>query len=110
MRNMEAIPYTTQLGISVALHGEAGGGGGENIFWKYTISLTIDQIHDNRPSRLCTRFRIDGIKAMSRSISGGKQKGKICQCKKSRSTLFIVSKRNDDLIVMQNVRFEFRQN
>jgi len=42
---------------------------------------------------------------MARGISGGKQK-----IKKSRSTLFIVSKRNDDLMVMQNVRFEFRQN
>ena len=42
---------------------------------------------------------------MSRSISGGDQK-----VKKSRSTLFILSKRNDDLMVMENVRFEFRQN
>ena len=39
------------------------------------LSLTRDLIHDIRPSRLCTRFRIDGIKAMSRGISGGKQKG-----------------------------------
>ena len=31
----------------------------------------IDFIHDTR--RHCTRFRIDGIKAMSRSISGGKK-------------------------------------
>ena len=37
-------------------------------------------------------------------------RGKICQCQKSRTTLFILSKRNDDLIVKQNVRFEFRQN
>ena len=32
----------------------------------------LDLIHDTR--RLCTRARIDGIKAMSRGISGGKQK------------------------------------
>ena len=32
----------------------------------------IDLIHDTR--HLCTRFRIDGMKAMSRGISGGKQK------------------------------------
>ena len=64
---------------------------------------TIDLIHNTR--YLCTPFRIDGIKAMSRGILD-----KICQCLKSRSTLFILSQRNDDLIVMQNVRFEFRQN
>ena len=34
---------------------------------------------------------------------------KICQCKKSRLSLFILSKREDDLIVMQNVQFKFRQ-
>ena len=33
--------------------------------------LQIDLIHDVR--HLCTRSRIDGIKAMSRGISGGKQ-------------------------------------
>lgn len=47
---------------------------------------------------------------MSRGISGGDQK-----VKKSRSTLFILSKRNDDFfvkIVIQNLRLflEFRQN
>ena len=40
----------------------------------------------------------------------GQTKDKINQCEKSRSTLFILSERNDDLIVMQNVRIEFRQN
>ena len=34
---------------------------------------------------------------MSRGISGGNQK-----IKKSRSTLFILSKRNDDLMFMEN--------
>ena len=38
----------------------------------------------------------------------GQTKEKICQCEKKRSTLSILSKRNDDLIVMQNVRFFFR--
>ena len=33
--------------------------------------LIIVLIHDTR--HLCTRFRIDGIKAMSSGISGGKQ-------------------------------------
>ena len=32
---------------------------------------------------------------------------KICQCKKSRLSLFILSKREDDLIVMQNVQLSF---
>ena len=35
------------------------------------ITRTIDLIHDTR--HLCTRSKIDGIKAMSRGISGGKQ-------------------------------------
>ena len=34
-------------------------------------SLEIDLIHNAR--HLCTRSRIDGIKAMLRGISGGKQ-------------------------------------
>ena len=55
----------------------------------------IDFIHDTR--YLCTRSRIDGIKAMSRGISGGKQ------VIKSRPSLFILSKRGDDFTVMQNV-------
>ena len=42
--------------------GGGGGGGGEG---------GIDLIHDTR--HLCTRFRIDGIKAMLRGISGGSQ-------------------------------------
>ena len=73
----------------------------------------IGLIHDTH--HLCTRFRIDGIKAMSRGISGGKQKIKFAKFEKSRSTLFILSKRNDDFfvkIVIQNLRLflEFRQN
>ena len=39
----------------------------------------IDPIHDTR--HLCTRFRIDGIKAMSRGISGGKQKIKFANAR-----------------------------
>ena len=36
-----------------------------------TLSFIIDLIQVTR--NLCTRSRIDGIKAMSRGISGGKQ-------------------------------------
>ena len=61
----------------------------------------IGLIHDTR--NLCTLSFLK--EAMSRGISGGDQK-----VKKSRSTLFILSKRNEDLMVMENVRFEFRQN
>ena len=35
------------------------------------ITRIVDLIHDTR--HLCTRSKIDGIKAMSRGISGGKQ-------------------------------------
>ena len=55
------------------------------------------------PAISSMRFRIDGIKAMSRGIPGGKQVIKFTHTV-SRSTLFILSKRDDDLIVMQNVR------
>ena len=34
---------------------------------------------------------------------------KICQYKYTRSNLFILSNRVDDLIVIQDVQFEFRQ-
>ena len=44
----------------------------KNCFDDYlTDGLAIDVIHDTR--HLCTRSRIDGIKAMSRGISDGKQ-------------------------------------
>ena len=47
----------------------------------------IDLIHD--PLHLCTRFRIDGIKAMSRGISGGKQKIKFANARnRGRLCLF----------------------
>ena len=37
----------------------------------FDVIMTIDLIHDTR--HLCTRLRTDGIKAMSRGFSGGKQ-------------------------------------
>ena len=37
----------------------------------FTFIQLIDLFHDN--CHLCMRFRTDGIKAMSRGISGGKQ-------------------------------------
>ena len=43
----------------------------ENILTPCLKVLEIDLIHNAR--HLCTRSRIDGIKAMSRGISGGKQ-------------------------------------
>ena len=41
----------------------------------YIDEKVIDLIQD--PRHLCTRLRVDGIKAMSRGISGGKQVIKI---------------------------------
>ena len=40
-------------------------------FYFQVRAFSIDLIHDTR--HLCTRSRIDGIKAVSRCISGGKQ-------------------------------------
>ena len=54
-------------------------------------SRTIDLIHNT--CHLCLRSRTDGIKAMSHGFSGGKQGYKICQYKKSQSSLFILDNR-----------------
>ena len=43
------------------------------------LSPRIDLIHDTH--HLCTRFRIDRIKAMSRGFSGGQTSDKICKCR-----------------------------
>ena len=60
---------------------------------------TIELIHDTR--HLCTRSKIDGIKAMSRGISGGKQVVKFANTSnRGRVCLFI--KRDDDFIVIQS--------
>ena len=67
----------------------------------------IDLIHDTH--HLCTHLRIDGIKANIKWYFRGQTNDKICHCEKSRSTLFILSKQNNDSVT-QNVRFEFRQN
>ena len=68
----------------------------------------IDLIHDAR--HLCMRFGTDfGIKAMPSGISRGGTSENIYQYGKSRSSLSILLKRDDDLIVMQNIAFEFRQ-
>ena len=81
---------------------------------------TIDPILDTR--HLCTRLRTDGIKAwIIERLSiihdesnvtwylRGQTKEKICHCEKSHSTLFILSKLNDDLMVMQNVSLSFEK-
>ena len=60
------------------------------------IKRTIDLIHDTR--HLCTRSKIDGIKAMSRGISGGKQVVKFANTG-NRGPI----KRDDDFIVIQSV-------
>ena len=70
--------------------------------------ISFDLTHETHHP--CTRFRIDGIKAMSRGISGNKQKMKFANAW-DRGRLYLFSKtQNDELIVMQNVRLEFRQN
>ena len=59
------------------------------------VSLgSLDLIHDT--CHLCTRFRVDGIKAMSRDISGDKQvikcsntskRGRICLFSQNETTI-----------------------
>ena len=56
------------------------------------ITRTVDLIHDTR--HLCTRSKIDGIKAMSRGISGGKQVIKFVNTSnRGRVCLFYLTRR-----------------
>ena len=73
----------------------------------------IGLIHDTH--HLCTRFRIDGIKALSSGISGGKQKIKFANLRNRGRLCSFCQNENDDFfvkIVIQNLRLflEFRQN
>ena len=62
------------------------------------VSLgSLDLIHDT--PHLCTCFRVDGIKAMSRDISWGKQNFPI----RVDAVELVSIKRDDYLIFMQNV-------
>ena len=47
---------------------------------------------------------------MSRSISGSKEKIQFANARNRGLLCLFSQKGDDDLIVMQNVRFEFRQN
>ena len=63
-------------------------------------------IHDIR--HFCMRFRIDGIKPMSRVLSGGKQVIKFANTSNlSRVCLF--SQKEATILDLKNVQFEFRQ-
>ena len=85
------------------------------ISYKDTLSVinsskgcSIALIHDTR--YLCTPLRIDGLKTMSRGISGGKQVTKVANTS-NRIRVYLLSQplRENDLIVVQNVQFESRQ-
>ena len=56
------------------------------------ITRTVDLIHDTR--HLCTRSKIDGIKAMSRGISGGKQVIKFANTTNRGRVYLLVNLRN----------------
>jgi len=74
------------------------------------LCLMLDLIHDTR--LLYTRFRIDGRKAKSRGVSGGKQVKKIVNCASRHGRVCLFSQNETKiyyLIVMQNVQFELRQ-
>ena len=58
--------------------------------------------------QLYTRFRIDGMKKKARGISGGKIVIITFADTGNRGQVCLFSKRDDGLIVMQNVQFDFR--
>ena len=72
----------------------------------FTFIQLIDLIHDTH--HLCMPFRIDGIKAISRGISGGKQ---VCDLKfasKSNLGWVCLSSQNDKAILnLRNLQFKF---
>ena len=87
-----------KLIISNRALNHGGGGSFENRFihlpfWKKRESM--DLIHDDT-HHLCTHFSINGIKANIHWYFRGQTNDKICHCEKSTSTLFILSKRNND--------------
>ena len=65
----------------------------------------IDLKHDTR--HLCTHFRTDGIKTMSRGISGGKKVMKFANTG-NHSRVCLLSQDRATVLVLQNAQFEFR--
>ena len=65
----------------------------------------IALIHDTRHLR--TRFRADGIEAMSRGISGGKQVKKFAN-RINRGRVCLFFQNGTTILLLQNVQFEFR--
>ena len=68
-------------------------------------SNSVALIHDTRHLR--TRFRVDGIQAMSRGISGGKQVKKIAN-RINRRRVCLFCQNGTTILLLQNVQFEFR--
>ena len=69
--------------------------------------MMMNLIHDTR--HLYTRFRIDGIKAMLRSISGGKQVIKFDNTSNCSRVLLFYQNKTNELIFMQKLQFKVEQ-
>ena len=63
-------------------------------------------IHDI--GHFCARFRIDGVKAMSRGLSDGKQVIKFANTS-NRGRVFLFSQMERTILDLKNVQFELRQ-
>ena len=70
-------------------------------------SLT-NRPYSRYPQSLNAGFRIDGIKAMSRDISGAKQAMKFSNTS-NRRRVCLFYQNEKTILGMQNVQFEFRQ-
>ena len=84
----------------------------DNYSWRRFYFTETDFIHDFTTIPLIFARavrRIDGITGMSRGISEGKQNKKLPIRIKAVEFVYSLQKKNDDLIVIQNERFEFRQ-
>ena len=66
----------------------------------------MDLIHDTL--HLCTRFRIDDVKAMSRGISGSKQVLKFADAS-NRGRVCLSSQNDKAILNLQNVPLKYRQ-
>ena len=73
---------------------------------KRRSDVRIDLNHDTL--HLCTRFRIDDMKAMSRGISGTKQVLKFADTS-NRGQVWLSSQNDKAILNLQNVPFKYRQ-
>lgn len=70
-----------------------------SVCWEQYLRKIIDLIHDTRHLR--TRFRNDGIKAMSRVFSWGKQVREFAKARNRGRIYLFWTKENEELFILE---------